>query len=668
MKWLHYILIRITLFFVLGILVGFRFIIPITLVVALFAIAVLSLMLLYYQYRKRFSTTVFFSILSYSAFLLLGIMTVYLHQEKYNTNHYLNYIKSRDETIVLSINKVLKPDKYTSKYIASVSQIATNTTTGKVLLLLTDSLKLLQLGDKIVIRATFKNIPSPKNPYGFDYNTYMNHQEVYKQLYCARYVYLGRANSIRKWAASWRKTLISRLKNKGFDSKSFAIFKGLLLGEKSSIDNALRQDYGRAGVLHILAISGLHIGILLWLLNFVFKWLERIKYGIIIKSIFIITLLWLYALLTGLSPSVVRAVTMFSFVTIGIHLKRGTYILNTFFAALFILLLFNPFYIYSVGFQLSFAAVFGIVLFQPVLARIIIVEHRVLRYFWQLFTVSMAAQISVLPLSLHYFHQFPGLFIVSNLVLIPVLTIIIGVGIIILILASLNSVFEPLIHVYSLLLEQMNAFTHWVATKEAFVFQNIAFDTVQVAVSYLILFVLLNWLYKKQKREFLFLLMSILLFQSYIFYKKYQLEIKDTTLVFHKSRNSIIARKTGRNLQLYSDSIVLEKLQFITNYKREQGIITAKLLPLKNYILLKDKHLLIVDSIGIYKTSAKAAYILLRNGPKINLNRLIQWHHPKLIIADGSNYTSFVKRWKKTCEEFNILFWNTQEQGAYVFE
>ena len=668
MKWLHYILIRLTLFFILGVLLGFNFITPLPLVFKLFGFSTLVLIGLYYRNKNRFSTAIFFSIMSYIAFLLLGIVTVYLHQEKNKTSHYSNFIKVNNETIILHINEVLKPDKYATKYIASVSQIGTNIVTGKALLLVSNSLKMLQLGDQIAVQSIFEAISSPKNLYGFNYDNYMKHQQVYKQLYCNNYVVLGHENSIRKWTLDWRKKVIYRLKNKGFEPQTFAIFKGLLLGDKQGIDKSIRQDYGRAGVMHILAISGLHIGILLWLLNIVFKRLERIKHGIIIKNILILTILWFYALLTGLSPSVVRAVTMFSFVTIGMHLKRGTYILNTLFAALFILLLFNPFYIYNIGFQLSFTAVFGIVLFQPVLARLIIIEHRVLRYFWQLFTVSLAAQISVLPLSLYYFHQFPGLFLLSNLILIPALTVIIGMGILILILASLNIVFEPLIHIYSLLLAQMNAFTHWIAAKEAFVFENIAFDTVQVALSYLILFMMLRLLYQKRYQYLLFLLMTVLLFQTYDLYKKHNFETTNKALVFHKSRTTILGRKTGRNLQLYTDSIAYQEFRFINNFKREQGINRTKLLPLKNYLILKNKRLLIVDNSDVYKISKKATYILLRNSPKINLNRLIEWHHPKIILADGSNYKSIVKHWKKTCDEVDIPFWDTSVEGVYVFE
>ncbi len=668
MKWLHYILIRLTLFFLLGIVLGFNYEMPIVPVVTLLGLSFLGLIGQYYRNKKRFSSTVVFSIISYFTFLLLGVVTVYLHQDKNKANHYLHYIKSDNVTSVLQITSVLKPDKYTHKYIAAVSQIANKPVTGKTLVLVSDSLKPLQLGDQLVVRSVFKTIASPKNPYGFNYNAFMKHQQVYKQLYCNDYIVLGQEASIQKWALDWRKKVINRLKNKGFKPQSFAVFKGLLLGDKQGIDKSLRQDYGRAGVMHILAISGLHIGILLWLLNIVFKGMEQVKYGVIIKSVLILSILWFYALLTGLSPSVVRAVTMFSFVTIGIHLKRGTYIFNTLFAALFILLLFNPFYIYNIGFQLSFVAVFGIVLFQPILARLLVIEHRVLRYIWQLLTVSLAAQISVLPLSLYYFHQFPGLFLLSNLVIIPALTFIISVGILILILASLNIVIEPLIQAYNFLFVQMNAYTHWVAVKEAFVFQNIAFDTVQMVLSFFILMLLLRLLYKKQNKHLIYLLMSIAVFQAYDFYKKYNFEITNKALLFHKSRTTLLARTTGRNLQLYTDSIAFQNLQFIINFKREQGINKMVSRPLKNWHLIADKKLLIVDNLGVYKTATKATYILLRNSPKINLNRLITWHHPKMILADGSNYKNVVKHWKKTCEEANILFWNTREQGAFTFE
>jgi competence protein ComEC len=665
MKWHHYIMIRLALFLLLGVLIGFNFNIAHAVVNGVLLVGLLALILYYFLNRKQFKKPLAFSAITYLIFIVLGIFTVQTHQDINQKNHYLKLEETANQTIILHINQVLKPDKYHQKYIAQVSQINTNKARGNVLLLLQDSLKKLTVGAIIAIRGEFKEINKPKNPYTFDYANYLKNKQIYRQLFVNKYHYIKQLKNLKSLSASWRNTLIKRLENKGFSGNEFAVFKGLLLGDKSSISRAIRNDYSQAGAMHILAISGLHIGMLLYLLNFVFKPLEKIKRGKVVKTILIISLLWLYAVFTGLSPSVVRAVLMFSFVSVGMNYKRHTNILNTLFSALFILLVSNPFYVYEVGFQLSFIAVFGIVLIQPKLERLLTINNRFLNYFWQVSTVSLAAQISILPLSLYYFHQFPALFFLTNLVVIPMLTILLFFGIITLLLAAVNIVISPLIHVYNLLLLWTNQFTHWVASKEHFVFTHIDFDSVQLFISYLFILFFVRLLYLKNTKTVLQVLGVIILFQGYIVYKKKENTSAKEWLVFHKSRQSVLAEKRNNNLYIFSNDTTVFRATFLTHYKMKQAIDTLEVEPLKNWFLVNKQRLLLVDSLGVYQSSKQAAYILLSQSPKINLERLILWHQPKYIIADGSNYTSYVKQWQKTCIKKGIPFWDTHSLGAF---
>jgi len=665
MKWHHYIMIRLALFLLLGILIGFNFSINSILINTALLSTSLTLVILYYLNKKNFKRTTLFSLIAYLSVLILGLFTVQIHQETNQENHYLKLEKIVNQTIILRVNQVLKPDKYHQKYFAQVNQVGTNVAMGKVLLLLQDSLKELTVGDVIAVRGNFKEINKPKNPYTFDYANYLKNKQIYRQISITDYHNIKHLNDLKSLSASWRNTLIKRLENKGFSTNEFAVFKGLLLGDKSSISTTIRNDYSQAGAMHILAISGLHIGILLYILNLLFKPLEKIKYGKLAKTILIISLLWLYAIFTGLSPSVVRAVMMFSFVSIGINYRRHTNILNTLFSALFILLLINPFYIYEVGFQLSFIAVFGIVMIQPKLEHLLTINNHFLNYFWQVFTVSLAAQVSILPLSLYYFHQFPALFFLTNLFIIPMLTLLLSFGIFILLLATVNIIFSPLIWLYNLLLLWTNQFTHWIASKEHFVFTHINFDNVQVFISYLFILFFIRLLYLKKAKVLLQTLGVIILFQGYNIYRKKGNTSTKEWLVFHKSRQSVLAEKRNNSLKVFSIDSTILKTNFLVNYQMKQGVNTLKLEPLQNWFLLNNQQLLRVDSLGIYQSYKQADYILLSQSPKINLERLILWHQPKYVIADGSNYTSYVKQWQKTCIKKGVPFWDTRSLGAF---
>ena len=171
--------------------------------------------------------------------------------------------------------------------------------------------------------------------------------------------------------------------------------------------------------MHVLAVSGLHVGIIFFILNFLLTPLNRNKRLLKIKLFLLVGALWFYAFLTGLSPSVMRSCTMFSFIVVGENLNKRTNIYNTLAASAFLLMLINPLIIFGAGFQLSYIAVISIVFFQPRLAALVAVKNRILKYVWDLFTVSVAVQIGTAPISIFYFHQFPVYFWLSNFIVIP---------------------------------------------------------------------------------------------------------------------------------------------------------------------------------------------------------------------------------------------------------
>lgn len=226
------------------------------------------------------------------------------------------------------------------------------------------------------------------------------------------------------------------------DSK--ALIMALVLGTKKELSDKRIQQYQRAGAMHLLAISGLHIGIVLLLLRFIVAPLKRIRYGTFLAAVLPIALLWCFALITGASSSVIRAVTMFSFLQIGLALKRNNIRIQGVWVSFVVLLFVQPRLLFDVGFQLSYAAVFGIVWMMPYWQRLFVKKHPLVRYVAVLIGLGSIAQLSVLPLSLYYFHQFPLLFWLSNLVLVPFLGIIImfGIGCVVVSFYSFELVFR----------------------------------------------------------------------------------------------------------------------------------------------------------------------------------------------------------------------------------
>ena len=675
MQFLNFTIIKLSLFLILGIITGFSFEIPGTALFIFFGCLFLLFIAGFLRARNQIFDDVFFGICTWSLIFTLGVAAAFLHQPKNLANHYINLEDSEAEIMQIRITESLKPNLYNEPYLAEVEKIFSTENSrlvkGRILLSISkDSVnKDLAPGMKLLVPYNLKNIAEPLNPYRFNYRNYMQKQRVEKQLQVGDSeikILNEKEESAVSYASKLRETIIQKLSETKIEKNELAIIQALLLGQRQDISKEIYEEYAAAGAIHILAVSGLHVGIILLILNWLFKPLNYLKNGLIFKTILLIILMWGFAILAGLSPSVVRAVTMFSFIAIGMQMRRKTSVLNSLFSSLFILLLVNPYFIFQVGFQLSYLAVFAIVTIQPKLFKLWQPKFKITKYFWGLLSVSIAAQIGVLPLSLFYFHQFPGLFFLSNLVVLPVLGIILGLGILVIILSLLNLLPNFIAETYGKLISLINQFISWVAGKEEFVFTDIHFNIWQNLSAYLLIFFFILLLYQKSFRNLVFFLCGILIFQSSMLYSKMQNSTSES-IVFHKSRKTMIGIQKDKKLILYHNlaNEIQEEIR-LKDYKTGRNINQIEEKQIQNILALSETSVLIVDSSAVYKlNNFKPDLVLLRDSPKINLERLIGCLNPKIIVADGSNYHSYVSRWAKTAKKQKTRFHHTGKNGAF---
>lgn len=283
-------------------------------------------------------------------------------------------------------------------------------------------------GDQLVVLAKPQEIRNMGNPFEFDYQAMMNKKGIWHSVYLPEGTYLKtnhRFNRVTYLAERLRDKLISKLSAAKLGKKERAVVEALTLGYRADLDRETIDYFASTGAMHVLAVSGLHVGLIYFILGFLLSGLKRFKQGNYITPVALILFLWSYAFITGFSPSVQRATVMFTFIIIGNILRRPVNIYNTLTASALILILLNPDVIFEVGFQLSYLAVFGIVLIQPKLAGFIEVKNKFLKSLWNLLTVSIAAQLATFPLGLLYFNQFPNFFWLSNFFVIPGATLII---------------------------------------------------------------------------------------------------------------------------------------------------------------------------------------------------------------------------------------------------
>ena len=556
---------------------------------------------------------------------------------------------------------------------AEVLQIDHQKTTGSVLINIEkDSVtSFFKIGDRILLKNKFVAIKESLNPYQFNYKNYLAKQGIHQQVYAKKLELLllnQTSTSFLEFIAAFRLKIQQSLQQYDFSEDELAIMNALLLGQRQDISKELTANYSKAGAIHILAVSGLHVGIILWMLSFVLKPLERYKKGKVIKLVLVVLFLWFFAVLAGMSASVTRAVTMFSAIAIGQFFNKRNAIEQSLIFSMFLLLLLKPLFLFDVGFQLSYLAVFGIIWVQPVFYQLWKPKYYIIDKGWQLITVSTAAQLGVLPISLFYFHQFPGLFFLSNLLIIPFLGVILGTGIIVLGLSYLTILPVFLVDIYSGIISILNRLVAFIARQEAFLFSDISFSFIKMFFSYLVIIACFQFFLKRNAKRCLFFLGSVLIFQSVFFYEKYHIEKNNEFIVFHKSRNSIVGIRTGSFLEVYNDmDSLVTKQNLLKNYKVGENIQYQNYQKLPTLLQLNKQIVLFIDTVGVYNLSdLRQPIVLLRQSPKINLERLINRLQPTIIIADGSNYKSYVRRWKATCLKLQIPFWSTNEQGAYI--
>ena len=628
-------------------------------------IAALSCFILYLYSKKEKNNPISLGISILISFFILGAINKNLHSDLNSKNHFSNYLKDENNIIVGFVNEKLKSTSFYDKYILDVSQINKQFAKGKILIYLPKTrISKLTIGTEIRLFSEIKYIDPITNPYQFNYTQYLNNQNIYYDIHYKKEDKIAITNC-KNW-----KFYINQLKEKLISSFTYLHLKednynllmALLFGERTTLSKELTDNYTNTGVVHILAISGLHIalfyGLILWCSNP----LKKYRNGKLYLFLLSISTLWIYALLTGMSASVVRAVVMFTIIAYGTLVNKQVNIYNSLATSALLLLLWNPNYLFDIGFQLRYCAVIAIIAFQPVVNKYSYSKKWLVLKTKETLLITLVAQLGVLPLTLYYFGQFPILFLISNVIVIPLSSLILILGLAIIPLnLILPSIGQYVGIIIEYLIDKMNQFTFWIGQFDSFIIKNIAFHELLVVFLFGIIWSLLNYFSNPKIKKVTWVLISILSFQiAYlaIFLNKNE---HSELLVFNSYKNSILVLKRNKEATFYSTDFKKNK-QLITNYCRNNFIVNKKEIPLKNSIYFQER-ILCIDSNGIYKTRMSPKIILLTQSPKINLERLIQIHQPKQIIADGSNYKSYIKLWKATCEKQKIPFHATTEKG-----
>ncbi|WP_197413414.1 ComEC/Rec2 family competence protein [Flavobacterium sp. TAB 87] len=631
----------------------------------------LTVILAFLNYLHKL--TILFGVLTcFTAFSAGSVVYNLQTQSKQQTN-YTNYLKAFKEAVYLQvvIREKLKSNSFHHRYIGTIQSIDNKNYTGKIILNVKKDVSDKQFKTGLLVATKEKLVPiaTPKNPFQFNYAQYLNTKQIYAQVYCSPSSVLN-SNSYRKdiwyYCDKIRSRIIENLKVNGLNNDELNVAIALLLGQRQDINAETITNYQFAGATHLLAVSGLHVGFVLLFINFFLSRIPNSKRNNFAKLLLTLVCLSFYAILTGLSPSIVRATLMFSAFAISDYLKRPSNTYHTLLLSAFLILLFDSNSLFDVGFQLSYSAVFFIVWMQPLFKK-----YRPQHYFfskvYDLLTVSLAAQLGTLPLCLYYFHQFPGLFFITNLVVIPLVSIIMYVGIITIILALIGIPSFLPCKILHYLIIYLNKFIAQIASFKHFVIQDISFSSILMLSAFLLIVTFVFYLKKANYPHLIVMGIALVSLQLVLIYEKIKTESESEMIVFNSPKKTIMSLKKGNQITIFQSLNKTETSNRDWDTKpyltKNTAKITIKQMP--NFLFFNNHKIQIIDSSSFFIDTIASDIVVLRESPKVNLERLLKATSAKLVIADASNSKYIVDSWRQTCAAKKIPFHTTYEMGYY---
>lgn len=373
----------------------------------------------------------------------------------------------------------------------------------------------ISAGTVIIFNKPLLPIENSSSPQGFDYRHYCRLKHIYAQVFLgpSDYRILGgnRENPVRSVLISWRRKLLRIIKQYIPGKEENSLLEALMIGYTEDLDRELVQSYSNTGVVHIIAISGLHLTLIYQILQLLLQKINVQKSGKWAKLIILLGSLWTFSFLSGASPSVIRSAVMFSILLVARTLSRESIVYNTLASSAFILLCFDPYWLWDTGFQLSYTAVLSLVIFMKPVRGMLILQNKWLSVLWNSASLSLAAQILTTPISIYYFHRFPNYFLFCNLLAVPLSSIILVGGILLCFFYFFPFLANGIAWVLIKLIDLLNGFVQYLSQLPGAVTNQLSINIPQVILQYLLIYCLVRFFNKGEKKWFTLGLVSICL-------------------------------------------------------------------------------------------------------------------------------------------------------------
>ncbi len=540
----------------------------------------------------------------------------------------------------------------------------------------------LQYGWQIIFSKPLQPIVNPGNPGSFNYQRYSAFHNIHFQSFLKateyRVVGINGGTAFNRWLFTLRAAVLGIIRTNIADPKQQGVAEALLIGYRDDLDKNLVQAYSNTGVVHIIAISGLHLGMIYGTLILLFGLVKK-RPGIQwIKFVVVLSVLWLFSLLAGAAPSILRSAIMFTFLLVGEMMRRKVSIYNTLAASAFTILCVNPFALWDVGFQLSYAAVLSIVLFMKPINNWFYLQNKLLSGVWNLTSVTLSAQVLTIPIVCYHFHQFPNLFLLTNFVVVPLSSLILYCELALVIVGSLYPPLALLIgKITGGLLWCMNTFIEKVNALPFSVWEGIQISVLQTVVMFGAIIGFSWWLMLNKKAGVYIGLAFTLLFVGLRSADFYKTTHREQMIVYNIPQYTAIDFIHGRSYQFAGDSSLFTN-DFLQNFHLKPGRVLKRLQPNPiNHLALatpfyffNTKKVLVVNRPFKFTQTTKTPVdvIILAKNARVHIYQLANSFNCPVFVIDGSNSVWKMNQWKKECDSLHLRHYSTQESGAFVMD
>ena len=620
------------------------------------------------------------------SFVSIGGLLTWYTDIRHSSNWAGHYYRQTNY-VVATVDETLVEKPKSFKANASIRHLVENgkvfTVQGKIILYFKkDSLPpLIVYGSQIIFNKPLQEIKNSGNPGGFDYKRYSLFRGITHQVYLKPGEFTCLASTNKKWLNSFliatRDKVLRILRTNINGDKEVGLAEALLIGYKDDLDKTLVQSYTNTGVVHIIAISGLHLGLIYWLLLLLLKPLPRRNSAKWLRPIIVILGLWVFSLLAGAQPSILRSAIMLSCIVLGENLSQKTSIYNTLALSAFILLCCNPYWLWDVGFQLSYSAVLSIIIFMQPIYNLYYTKNRLLDFFWKLNAVTIAAQLLTLPVSIYHFHQYPTYFLLSNFVAVPLSSLILLGEIFLCAVSFFPSIALLTGDILHWLIWLMNGYVERVGSLAYSLWDGLQINIAQVILLYLVLAGTTYWFFEKKKPGFQLGLVALFFFFLLRVISFWQADRQQKIIVYNVPQHSAIDFINGCHFLFMGDSTLVEN-DFARNFhlspsrtlqRVRTGASLKNLIADNKYVSFGSKNIVVLDS-DIFFSSSVAKHqidvLIVSKNPRVYISQLTASFTIKQVVFDGSVAAGRLKYWKKDCDSLHIPYHDVVEKGAFV--